>query len=120
MLSALEIKTLHAPAVVTATAESAAVDLNDYEGPITVILHSTASGTGITNTPKLQECATSGGTYTDVADGGFTAVANTASSQAVRVNSDNLMRYLKLDFVVAGGTGEGVVAASVIGKKKYK
>jgi len=120
MLSALEIKTLHAPAVVTATAESAAVDLRDYEGPITVIMHSTASGTGVTNALKLQECATSDGTFTNVSGGGFTTIANTASSQSVRVNSDSLMRYLKLDFVIAGGTGEGVVSASVIGKKKYK
>lgn len=119
MLSALEIKTLHAPAVVTATAESAAVDLNDYEGHVYVIMHSTASGDGVTNAMKLQQCATSGGTFTDIVGGGFTTVPDTASSQAVRINTDEVQRYLKLDFVVTG-TGEGVVAASVIGKKKYK
>lgn len=120
MLEALEVKTLKASAVVSASAQSAALDLADYEGPITIILQSTASGSGVTNAIKVIECDTSGGSYTDVVGGGFTTVANSASAQVLRLNSDELKRYIELDFTIAGGSGTGVVSASVVGFKKYR
>jgi len=120
LVPALEVKTLKASAVVTATAVSSAVDLLDYEGPITFILQSTASGTGVTNAIKLVDDDASGGSFaSDVASGGFTTVANTASQQVLTLDSGSMKRYVKLSFTVAGGTGEGVVSCSIVGRKKY-
>jgi hypothetical protein len=123
MLPSFEIKTVHAPAVVTATAVGSAVDLNDYEGPITFIFSSTVSGSGVTNAVKLTHADTSGGEYSDVTGGGFTTVANTATagilSQNLTLDSNAMKRYLKISFTVTG-TGEGVVACYVLGAKKYR
>lgn len=110
---------LKASAVVAATALSSAFDLSPYDGKILVVLNASAQGSGITNAIKLTESATSGGTYTDVAGGGFVTVANAASYQTLELNSDDMMAYMKLDMTVAGGSGTGIVAASVIGFKKY-
>lgn len=54
------------PQVLTATNTSAAIDLTGFDGATVVINGGAIVGAG-NFTPKLQECATSGGTYTDVA-----------------------------------------------------
>lgn len=120
MYPALEIKTLHANALCASSAASTALDLSDYEGPVSIVLDATAQGVGITNTMKITEGDTSGGSFSDATGGGFTAVANTASKQTLTLNSDGLKRFIKLDKTVAGGTGTGYVAVSVIGVKKYQ
>lgn len=111
---------LHANALCASTGVSSALDTSDWEGKIYVLLDATAQGSGITNALKVTECATSGGTYTDVTGGGFTTVANTASRQVIELNVDDCMRYLKLDKTVAGGTGTGYVSAQIFGQKKYR
>lgn len=120
MLELLEVKTLKSPALVASSANSSAVDLSDYEGHVYFILHSSASGSGVSNAIKLIEDDASGGSYSDVSGGGFTAVGNSASSQSIRLNSDDMKRYVKLSMTVSGGTGEGIVSCSIIGKKKYR
>ena len=120
MISALERKTLHANALCASSAASSALDLSDYEGSIDLILDATAQGSGITNAMKITECDTSGGSFTDVSGGGFTTVANTASAQLLRLDSNKLQRFIKLDKTVAGGTGTGNVSVQIVGQKKYR
>lgn len=119
LLPDLEIKTLHANALCAATAVSSALDLEDYEGDVVIVLDATAQGSGITNAMKITESDASGGSYTDVSGGGFTTVANAASKQVIRLNSNSLKRFIKLDKTIAGGSGTGYVSAQVIGRKKY-
>lgn len=121
MYPAYEVKTLLANVTVTATGVSSALDLSDFEGPVAVILDASAGGSGVTLAAKVTECATSGGSYTDVTGGGFTTTAaNTATKQTITLNTDEMMKFIKLSMTVAGGTGSGNVAASVVGFKKYR
>lgn len=120
MIPALEVKQLHLGVVASSTT-SAALDLADYEGPVEIVVVSNAAGSGITNAMKITDCATSGGSYGDVTGGGLTSVTNAAYGiQKLRLNSDAMKRYIKLDFTVSGGPGTGIIAATVIGNKKYK
>lgn len=121
MLPKLEIKQTD-PVLVTATAKSTAIDLADYEGPIYFALSSTQAGSGITHAVKLVHDDASGGSYSDITGGGFTAIPAAAVSNQVLgpFNSDELKRYAKLQNTVSGGTGEAVVSLAVIGTKKYR
>jgi hypothetical protein len=120
MLPALEVKQLHL-GVVSATATSSALDLSDYEGPVEIVVVSNAAGSGITNAMKITDCDTSGGSYTDVTGGGLTSVTNAVFGiQKIRLNSDAIKKFIKLAFTVSGGSGTGIIAATVIGNKKYK
>lgn len=120
MLPNLEIKQT-TPVLVTATAKSSAIDMADYEGPVWFVLSATQAGSGITHAVKLQDDPASGGTYTDITGGGFTAIPAAATSNQVigPFNSDSLQRYVKLQNTVSGGTGEAVVSLAVVGVKKY-
>ena len=106
--------------VVTTTGLGSAVDLNDYEGEMAVVLDAEAGGASITYAVKLQESDTSGGTYTDVTGGAFTTTdANTALVEKISVNTNDMKRYVKLSITVAGGTGAGAVSVTALASKKY-
>lgn len=106
--------------VVTTTGLGSAVDLNDYEGEMAVILDAEAGGASITYAVKLQESDTSGGSYTDVTGGAFTTTdANTALVEKISVNTNDMKRYVKLSITVAGGTGAGAVSVTALASKKY-
>jgi len=106
--------------VVTATGLGSAVDLEDYEGEMAVVLDAEAGGASITYAVKLQESDTSGGTYTDVTGGAFTTTdANTALVEKISVNTNDMKRFVKLSITVAGGTGAGAVSVVALASKKY-
>ena len=106
--------------VVTTTGLGSAVDLEDYEGEMAVVLDAEAGGAGITYAVKLQESDTSGGTYTDVTGGAFTTTdANTALVEKISVNTNDMKRFVKLSITVAGGTGAGAVSVVALASKKY-
>ena len=106
--------------VVTTTGLGSAVDLEDYEGEMAVVLDAEAGGAGITYAVKLQESDTSGGTYTDVTGGAFTTTdANAASVEKISVNTNDMKRFVKLSITVAGGTGAGAVSVVALASKKY-
>ena len=106
--------------VVTTTGLGSAVDLNDYEGEMAVVLDAEAGGASITYAVKLQESDTSGGSYTDVTGGAFTTTdANTALVEKISVNTNDMKRYVKLSITVAGGTGAGAVSVTALASKKY-
>jgi hypothetical protein len=55
-----------------------------------------------------------------VTGGAFTTTAaNTASVQKIRLDSDNVKRYIKVSVTVAGGSGTGAVSVVALGSKKY-
>ena len=106
--------------VVTTTGLGSAVDLEDYEGEMAVVLDAEAGGASITYAVKLQESDTSGGSYTDVTGGAFTTTdANTALVEKISVNTNDMKRYVKLSITVAGGTGAGAVSVTALASKKY-
>ena len=58
--------------------------------------------------------------YTDVTGGAFTATtANTASTQVLFLNASELKQYIKVNKVVAGGTGAGAVSVTALFSNKY-
>ena len=106
--------------VVTVTGLGSAVDLEDYEGEMAVVLDAEAGGASITYAVKLQESDTSGGVYTDVTGGAFTTTdANTALVEKISVNTNDMKRFVKLSITVAGGTGAGAVSVVALASKKY-
>ena len=66
----------------TSALSGTAVDLNDYEGDICVILDVENGGTSTLDV-KIQSADTSGGTYSDVTDAAFTQVSTSASKQTL-------------------------------------
>ena len=58
--------------------------------------------------------------YTDVTGGAFTATtANTASTQVLFLNASELKQYIKVNKVVAGGSGAGAVSVTALFSNKY-
>ena len=106
--------------VATTVTASTAIDLVDYEGDIAVVLCAEAGSAGVTYLGKLTEADTSGGSYTDVTDGGFTTTtANTASRQKLYVNVTDIKRFVKVSLTVAGGTGTGALSVQGLASAKY-
>ena len=106
--------------ILASTANGSGVDLQGYEGSAAFVLSSEAMGASVTLAVKLQECDTSGGTYTDVTNGGFTTTAaNTAAFEQIALNVSDLKRYVRSAAVVAGGTGTGAVNLTAYASKKY-
>lgn len=84
--------------VVSAGDVGDAVDTRLWRGQAMFVLHTKVTTTG-NLTVKVVESDTSGGTYTNVAGGGFTAVTTdeTDGVQKISVNADSLKRYVKLN-----------------------
>lgn len=102
------------------TTAGAVIDLQGYESALFVIQSATI--TDGTYTPLIEECDTSGGTYTAVDDADLT---NTEASVAFVAADDNVAkkigyigtkRYVKLSLVSTGVTsGGGLSATAVLG-----
>lgn len=94
------------PVTATATTTGSAVDTKGYNSAAVILEVGTVSGTTPTLDVKLQECATSGGTYTDVPGAVFTQVIATGSSQILRIEDLGVTRkrYLKAVGTIAGTT----------------
>jgi len=114
-----ELLSLSANDVVTATANRTGVDLVDYEGDIMAVLDAEAGGAGITYAVKIQDSADNS-SFADVSGLAFTTTtANTALRETLRINSDEVRRYIRAVITVAGGTGAGAVSVIALGSKKY-
>lgn len=108
-------------ATITADGLSAAIDLKEYEGEIALVLLTPGSTGNANNTidVEVHEADASGGSYTAAAGGAFTQVGyNAASQQKISLNSDELKRFIKIDFDVAGTDPSYPVAVAVMGVKK--
>ena len=105
--------------VVTASSNETGVDLQDYEGDITLILDAEAGGASITYAVKVQD-SSDNSTFADVSGAAFTTTtANTALVETLVVNTDEINRYARVVITVAGGTGAGAVSVTALGQKKY-
>jgi hypothetical protein len=116
----LTLLSLSANDVVTATANRSGVDLVDYEGDVMAVLDAEAGGAGITYAVKIQDSADNS-SFADVSGGlAFTTTtANTALRETLRINTDEVRRYIRAVITVAGGTGAGAVSVVALGSKKY-
>lgn len=106
--------------VVAANGVGAEIDTKDYDGNVGFyLLTKKTAGTSPTLAAKLTECATSGGSYTDVVGGGFTGLTTADGKQKLSLNVGNLKRYVKYAFVIGGTDSPSYnVAAVMVGAKK--
>lgn len=118
----LVVKNLRPNATLSANEDSSAIDLNGLEGEILVMIDSSAAlaGSSPTLALKLTESDTSGGSYTDVSGGGFTAQAGTALAQSLSLEKSKLKRFVKLNAVIGGTSSpQYYMGAKIIGMNKY-
>ena len=109
-----------ATAAVTSTATSGSIDLLEYDGDVLLILDSAAGGgSSPTLDIKLTECATPGGTYTDLSGATFTQVVGAASMQTLTINKDSSKRFIKIVQTIGGSSPTFTFSINLIGLKKY-
>ena len=105
--------------VVAADSNETGVDLQDYEGDITLILDAEAGGSGVTYAVKVQDSADNS-SWADVTDAAFTTTtANTALVESLVVNTDEIRRYARVAIDVTGSSPAGAVSVVGLGRKKY-
>ncbi len=113
---------LHPTAARTSTGNGTAVDLQQYDGDLIVLLDSAAAsaGTNPTLDIKLQGSDTQGGTYADISGAAFTQVTSTASQQTLVISKSESPRWLRIVYTI-GGTNSPSFTFSVnaVGVKKY-
>lgn len=113
---------LHPIAQETATFTGATTniaDLKDFDGDIQIILDSGAAAASGTMTGKIQHSdTTTGGDFSDVTGGGFTAVAQAVSKQVLTLNRDALKRYIRFVGTIAA-SGTTTYSVNGYGLKKY-
>jgi hypothetical protein len=106
----------------TSTLTGTAFDVTDYEGLARVVLSAGAATAGSSPTldVKIQHCATSGGSYTDVTGAAFTQVTDTAGVQTLVLDLNKVNKYIKV-IGTLGGTSTPTFPYGVafIGIKKY-
>ena len=119
-LEKLEIFSCVATAAVTSTATSAAIDLKEYDGDVSLILTS-AAGTGSSPTldVKVQDSDASSGTYGDLTGASFTQVTGSVSMQVITFCKDEAKRYIKLVQTIGGSTPSFTYSINAIALKKY-
>ena len=117
-LDKLQHFTLLATTTITATGNQTGVDLQGFEGDVQIILAGTAAGASADLTFRIEESADNT-TFTAAAGGGFTAIGNAASKQVLTLNSNNLMRYIRLSCTAKTGTASSAVTCFGYGLKKY-
>jgi hypothetical protein len=116
-------------AVRTTNLSGTAVDLNDYEGDVVVILDVAASGTSTLDV-KIQSSDTSGGSYGDVTtafyrDGSdvasaavaFAQVSTSASKQYIVFPKGAAKRWIKA--VSTTSSSSHTYSINAVGAKKY-
>lgn len=104
-----------APAVLTATNTSAAIDLQGFDAAAVIINTGDIAASG-NFTPKLTECDTSDGTYTDVVAtdlvGAFPSAL--AAASVYKVSYIGSKRYIKTVLTLNSGTS--IAAGAVVVK----
>ena len=119
-LEKLQLFSCVATAAVTSTATSAAIDLKEYDGDVSLILTS-AAGTGSSPTldVKVTDSDASGGTYGDLSGAAFTQVTDSASMQVITFSKDEAKRYIKIVQTVGGSTPSFTFNINGLALKKY-
>ena len=119
-LEKLQLFSCVATAAVTSTATSAAIDLKEYDGDVSLILTSAAcTGSSPTLDVKVQDSDASGGTYGDLSGAAFTQVTDSASMQVITFSKDEAKRYIKIVQTVGGSTPSFTFSINGLALKKY-
>lgn len=112
-------------AAATAGHEGSYIDMLDADGPVFGILQmGSVTGSGVDIDVKLQECATTNGTYTDMdtSGGSFSQsyTESTADNVLDIINARRTARYVRAYAVIAGTTSVTSVplTVSIVGQKK--
>lgn len=108
-------------ATITADGQSAAIDLQAYEGQLAALLMTPGSTGNANNTidVAIYESDTSGGSYTAAAGAAFTQIGyNVAGQQKISIDKTKLKRFVKFNFDVSGTSPSYAVAAALLGAKK--
>lgn len=108
------VVSLSAAASQASTVTGSAVDLIDYEGPVT-ISQNHGTGTG-TLTGKIQDSADGSTGWADVSGAAFTQSTTTADCQAISLWPRQIRRYVR--YVGTIVTGPQNVAVTLTGMKK--
>jgi hypothetical protein len=111
----------------SASANGTGVDVSLYEGHAIVLVELTnVSGTTPTADFKLQECDTSGGTYTDLGAAGSlhaavaaTQVGAASSLQKLAVEIQATKKYVRAVLTLGGTSPVYTCSAYIVGQKKY-
>lgn len=117
-LDKLQHFTLLATTTITATGNQTGVDLQGFEGDVQIVLAGTAAGADAALTFRIEESADNS-TFTAATGGTFTAIGNAASKQVITLNSNDLMRYVRLSCTAETGTASSAVTCFGYGLKKY-
>lgn len=105
-----------APSTVTTSGNSAAVDLTGYKGAAVVLDLGTPTGTGETFNAKLQS-SPDNTTWTDIPGAPFPQDGTTSMIASIALRPNELPRYVRLNYTVAGTTPSYPVAAMLFGLK---
>jgi hypothetical protein len=100
----------------TADLDGTAVDLNNYEGDVVVILDVENGGTSTLDV-KIQASDTEGGTYSDVTGAAFTQVSTSASKQTLVFAKGSTKRWVKA--VSTTSTSTHTYSINAFGALKY-
>lgn len=117
----IQVVSILASAVVTASGNGVGKDISAYEGDVKFTLDSdNGGGADHVNDVKLQHSDTLGGAYTDVVGGAFAQVTNAADAfESLIVSADGLKAFVR-GVDALGGTGPSFSRAlSMVGEKKY-
>lgn len=105
------------PQTATSTVTGQAVDLQNADGVcFAAIQVGAVAGTSPTLDVKVQESATSGGTYTDITGATFTQV--TAANKSQVINFKRAQRFCKLIGTIGGTSPSFALAGQLYGMKK--
>jgi hypothetical protein len=103
---------------------SAAIDLLDYEGLGSLILHSAKStaGTGVHLDLTVTECDTSGGSYSTAISGQTLGPVDEVTDYLARLILDFGIRkrYIKVVVTPTGTSGSWIMGVSMTGIKKQR
>jgi hypothetical protein len=107
-----------APAVLSATATSAAIDLRGHESAEIIVPTGAIVSSGAFSI-TVTECDTSDGTFTEVAAedllGGADLPASLAATSVYQVGYRGSKRYIKVELTKASGTSIAASATVVLG-----
>lgn len=96
------------PQTLTASANGVAVDTQGYGGAVVCLDVGAVSGTTPTLDVKIQECETSGGTYTDITGATFTQVTAANAAEKIKVDlkakKGSRKRYIRAVATITGTT----------------
>lgn len=115
------ITKLMAAATVSATGQSAAVDVVDFHGHARIVINASATAAADnTCDVTIEQSASGTGDWSEVTAVAFDQVTNAAAShQVAGVNVDGLKRYIRVVYTLGGTDPEVTLAAELVGNKQY-